>query len=1011
MIWFVHASTGSDSNVGWRSDAPFLTLAKLATVMAPGDRAYLAGTFRENVTFSGGLVDCYIGQWPGQTKYVVRGDTVITGFSASGAGYTKNIGLGISVRSVVVNWDTRVNQNGLHYGHLTLRADAATALATANSWYYERTTGLLSINTGANPSTQTVAYCNGGSLTVTGWTNISGNIYEATVGTGWTFVSATSNRSVNLAAGTFGSLTANQYAYSGDKFRVNIGSNPASAEILAYVAGGNGFNIGNATNCVVDNFKGALWTDDAPGRGYALIGYGTGNVFRIDRTDDCGYHHVGFVGGACSYNTIEPSTGGEGVCAGNASGGITLVFYTDTASQTGNVGRNLRIWASPFLLSDGTTGAHSGSIGGVYSHTNGVQVLDGVTWQNIRVTYPYAVGAASSAMYAAHTTAPTAAALDRDDPASYRAKFIDCKVDGSYCPGIVVGAKGSALYQRCSLKCIGTTRNQSPNAVFMSTNDAERKQVLFDACEIIMNLDGASTSLGFKPWNEEDFLFLNCSVVDIGTGSNTRHWFFANYMGVAPNNTVCLYGRQSIWFYTSTNATTRSFINNDGLATNTSGGQDNGVVPRDFVDCVYGNISAGNFSSAAAFNTEAEWTSAVDATARYETTSPFEEPSVHCRLKRSHALWTHRDTSSTSNTALGINGKNWTGTLGCYQLNAAATTNWPALTDSPPPARRRPAVWINCQTGATTNPFRIRQDLFDDPETYINAVFTKAGTAGIDVIFYVPNGHNGTHYYSAAAPSDLPNQIKDTITMMLDKWQYEYGVSHIGVYLGAVWYTEQGSSSPVKSPMFADWEDEAVAAVFDPWRDIGVDTYGFDAIANRGSDQYSTPVKDIWNTLGGFCYHVCGMLPMGEAIEVDNPVTTTEFDADMAARSEYMIVDTLYTASAPSDFSDVLDGTLPARVGFHWLYFAAEYAAVGTSGAQARVNQGYIVNVYEDASQAVMNWVGSQAANSGTPGSGQDANSGTSTDTDPPVPPPPPVDNRGRRSRRSSRSTRSQTGV
>lgn len=912
MIWFVHASTGSDSNEGWRSDAPFLTLAKLATVMAPGDKAYLAGTFRENVTFSG-LVDCYIGQWPGQTKYVVRGDTVITGFSASGSGYTKTLATGLNIKSVVVNWDTRVNQNGLHYGHLTLRADAATALSTANSWFYNSGTGVLSINTGANPATQTVAWCKGGV---------------------------------------------------------------------------NGMDVGACTNTIIDNFKGALWVDSTANTGNALVGSGTGNVFRIDRTDDCGHRHVVFRGGSCSNNVIEPSTGGEGVCAGVASGGIVVVFSTTQASQAGNVCRNLRIWASPFLLSDapGNTTSHSGTVSGINSHTDGVQLMDGVTWKNIRITYPYTVGSASSAMYASHTTAPTAAALSRTIPSSYGVQFIECRTDGAHSPGVIIGAKGSAVYQRCSFR-LSQDRNQSPNAPIMSESDGVRKQVLFDACEFMYDLDGASTSLAFKPWNNEDFLFLNCSAVDRGTGSNTRHWFFANFMGTAPNNTVSLYGRQSIWFYTSTTAATRSFINNDGLNANGSGDQANGVVPRDFVDCVYGNISTGNFSSAANYNTEAEWTSAVDTTARYDATSPFEEPSVHCRLKRNHALWTHRDTSSTSNTALGINNKPWTGTLGCYQYNASATPNWPSLTGTPPPRINKPKMLIQFQTGATTNAYRIRQDLFDDPQGYIEGRLAKCETAGVrSVVFHTPGGHNATEYYPVYSLKDLPNHIRDTLVMCLDRWREDYGINHFGPYMGAVWYTE--ASGVTKPLMFPDWEDESVADLLDGWQAIGCDTVDLDATANRGNDLYSGAVSDQYDTLGGFAYHFVGMIPTGEAIPLDNPGSPTDFDAAESEFSEYLVTQEYYDDNA--GLQAVLDATLPAdRAGFHWIYYAAEF---DTTEAQVRVNQGYIVGAWDDMAQADLNWIGSQ----------------TPTDIDPPVPPPSP---KGRRSRRSTRSTRSQTGV
>lgn len=583
--WYVNASTGNDSTGDGTSSLPYQTLAKLVTVMGNGDTAYLTGTFRESATFSN-LSNATFRKWT--SDYVVRGDNVVTGWSSLGGGvYQKNIGASLNVKSVVVDWDTSLTADGLHYGHLD--------------------------------------------------------------------------------QGTFGSLSAGQWAYSTPNLQVRLSdsSDPVSKTVAWCRGGVNGLTLANATNCIVDDFNGALWVDSTAGSGYALIGYGTGNYFRIDRTDDCGYHHVGFVGGACANNTIEPSQGGEGVCAGNASGGIPLVFYTTSNSQTGNRGIGIRIYANPFIKTDGTTPSHAGTVGGCYSHTDGSRTFDGVTWENIRVSYPLTVAIGSSPLYAAHTTAPTAASLSRTDVSSYGVKFIWCTVDGVAAPGMIVGAQGSCVYDRCHLYFAATTKNQSPNAVITSASDSQRKQVLFNACEIMFNLDGASTGRGIKHWEHEDYLFVNTSVMDVGTGTNARLIFETSWISsTGANNDSCYYGRGSIFGFHSTTAATRYFMFGDSLNNNSA--NNNSVTPRDFYGCSY--VRKTLMSTNVNFDAEGEWTASIEPTARYDSTSPWAQPTTNAQLSPSHPLWALRDISHSVHCLSGLNNKAWCGSYGPYQL-------------------------------------------------------------------------------------------------------------------------------------------------------------------------------------------------------------------------------------------------------------------------------------------------------------------------------------------------------
>lgn len=883
--WYVHAQSGSDSNAGTLA-APFGTLTKLATVMVSGDDAVLAGTFRESVTFTG-LEGCAWRQWGGQSEWCIRGDTVIASnawTSVGGGVYSTTVSLAgtDTVEAVVVNWDTSINANGLHYGHLT--------------------------------------------------------------------------------AGTYASLSEDQWGVSGSTLRVRLAgdANP-SGFTIAWCRGGtdrgNGFNLNGCSNCVVDDFCAQLWVDSDANTGYGLRAYGNtdGNVYRINRTDDTGYHAVCVNAylGTCSNNIIEPSRTGLGRCAGNASGGIPLTFYTTQANQYGNIGRDLHIVASPFLKRDGLTGTHTGTIGGVYSHTDGVVALNGVTWERIRITYPYAVGVNSSGVDAGNTT--RVAAASEEDWTAYGVKAIECRIDGAFAPGLNLNAGMADV--RCSYLFAGSATKSQSTGVLYSTASGVARTRLLDACEVMFNLgDSGSTAAVFvRGWTNDRWVFLNCSFAEYGTGTNERRFF-------APvGSTASVTAKQCIFAYTASTATFRRFYNGDSGYDNST--VSNGVesfAPRVFEDCSYVRIVDTVWSSRADFNTQAEWINAsgIDAGGQASTSTPFEEPAFSARLKRSHALWTYRDTGTSGHTLVGINRKPWTGTLGAYQYNSSATVTWSALTEIPAPVRGKPAVWVNFVTGAGTNEYLVRQDLMDDPEAYLERVFEDAGASGLDVMFYVPWGHNGTHYYTAQGPGGMPNQIRDTLALNMDRWRRQYNVGFVGLYGGAVWPSAQATNTPIKPLMRPDWEDWAVADVFDSYLNMGFDAYGFDAVANRGTDQYGGVVADDYNTLGGFCYHVCGLTPIGEALEVDHPVNTTDFVHAVAERSEFMIVDLLYRNSVPSNFANVLDGPLPAtRRGFHYLYFASEFTR---EAAQQRVNQGYIVGCWEDVSVADMAWLAVQ---------------------------------------------------
>lgn len=593
--WYVNGATGNDSTgLGTRA-APYATLNKVAGLgtLAPGDKLFCADKIRGAATFTTpvGITIC---QWPGATKYDLRGAFVASGWSSSGGGYTTTLAMGLTIKSVVCDWDANIDANGLHYGHLTPAADAATALSTLNNWHYNSGTGVLSINIGANPSTHIIEYCIGG-------------------------------------------------------------------------VGVNGITVSNAENLRILDFRASLWVDKTAASGQAFRGYGQNCTIEVDRVDDCGYHHICFADGLCNNNVIQPSQTGLGRISGVNDGGIPLVFHTSSANQTGNEARDLTIWATPLLKRDGTPLGSSYSIGGCFSHTSGGGVkLDGVTWRNIAIHYPYAVGTSSSPLAAGDTTAPSSAANSRIIT-NYGVQAIGCTVDGTHAQGIVTS--GSMAYQRCSLK-FGVDRVTAGARVMSDTGDAATKYTLFDATEILIYQGTGSTGVseGWLQGENAGLVFLNSSFAMWGNRTAECRMF------VQFAATQTIYARQSIFGYPDATAGTRKLFHGDSW--------DQTGTPRNFDNCAYVRITGFGYSANTSYWTPVLWLAAIDTHAQqFASTNVFEEPfsgqsMTHARLSRAvSTLWGYANTGITPHTDIGINEKPWAGSLGCYQYGAGPASS------------------------------------------------------------------------------------------------------------------------------------------------------------------------------------------------------------------------------------------------------------------------------------------------------------------------------------------------
>ncbi len=162
QTWYIHATEGNDLNTGKSPSSPFRTLARFRAAFnnyetGHGADLALSGTFREDLflNFAGRSQALTIRRWnatenpedyPLQAP-VVRGDKLLDGpFIRAGTSnmYVTEVPAGLAIESVVWNWDSNVDLNGRHAGHLIPTASPAACAATPLSWYYSGT--LLSIN-------------------------------------------------------------------------------------------------------------------------------------------------------------------------------------------------------------------------------------------------------------------------------------------------------------------------------------------------------------------------------------------------------------------------------------------------------------------------------------------------------------------------------------------------------------------------------------------------------------------------------------------------------------------------------------------------------------------------------------------------------------------------------------------------------------------------------------------------------------------------------------------------
>jgi hypothetical protein len=456
--------------------------------------------------------------------------------------------------------------------------------------------------------------------------------------------------------------TAGTWFWATDRLIVNP---PAGVVLNDHVVGwcqtGSGLIVeGDGGTAEFGNLY--LWTDTDAGNGYGFKGSAvddwtvTGLV-----AIDCGYHHIGYAVGKCDNNWMVGCT----AIGGNYTCDSYFIVYSSSGDldNSGGIGCAARL--SPLLKYTAVEGseAYTDYIKGPSavapdqtafgSHTGSSQVIanGGVLWQDCTVSLLCVTNVAYKRQAFSNGQDGTEPA-DKDDAATYSIRFVDCSLP---CDWMSLGQgtsssvfTSSMAFQRCYIDgrtCVDSSigAGATPNVIY-----ANRVWVLLESCTLVgetpagnglVRIRGTSTDL--------DILRIkNCSFYAFGSTGSFIHRMDGS------NETIAVHS-----VFASENAITLFGSNTTVTATS-----------YQFSKCWYGDtISA--FGRGAAYDTQAEWTAAVDPNGRYGVDFDGEfSDTVTLRPSLAGTLIRTLDLTANPLAPAGINGGAYRGVAGAWQL-------------------------------------------------------------------------------------------------------------------------------------------------------------------------------------------------------------------------------------------------------------------------------------------------------------------------------------------------------
>ncbi len=609
---WVDAQSGSDSNDGLTLATPKQTLAAGAALLdaTTYETLYLKGTFRAAGLTLASLQNKNVSAWPGQSRWTIRGDTVLatTGWSASSNGYAKNIGTGKTLSAVVYNWDNCVLASGRHYGILfsDSLANVQGATDSVGRYNYNSGTGVLTV------------YVPGSTVATT-----SDN--PATSGKDLA-ICETEGLNAVLLDGCVNVTVEDGYCYLFPTYTNQDGW---------------GVQVKSSNNCIV----------------------------RRVNAIDCGAHGIGAYGsGASSTGLLVQNCTMHGLRPDSTH----AVNYQDSAYEplTGDyLGCTIRV--GRWLGTDGNVLTHrpystvtATAMGAnlqipFYAHSNGgTAAISKVRVRQCSIVYDEACEGSAEA---ANGTKPSVGAA----PSAYPVEVSDCTFAGC---GPLVWASGLVSFVRCKFqqtRQLPEGGGQKGAFNFGFDGGSSSRDVCFHATEFRWNSSDASAGAALTrafanavAGGTSEMRLVNCSILDTSTQTLTNLHGIFDMQG---SSSVLYRVNGSILAYTSTQALNSLTINDIGLASSAYAFNDNR----------YQNIGASRWASQnTSFDTFAEWLASIDTAAAQVSGTIFPSPSVSLDIKGGVLAGVMRTTSSPVPTAL-IDGP-YDGSYGAYTYSTAS---------------------------------------------------------------------------------------------------------------------------------------------------------------------------------------------------------------------------------------------------------------------------------------------------------------------------------------------------
>ena len=461
------------------------------------------------------------------------------------------------------------------------------------------------------------------------WTNVSGNRWQASVGTGLRIGGITYGYHENTTTGPDGqpmnygvlskqtsgaNVASNSWSWyydsAGGTLDINLaGLDPNGLSGLRAMYGGSSYNLLTFINCdsaIVQGINIKCFETHASGGGYGIIFQSASNCV----VQDCaiataGYHPFGYVGNTNENNVFRNCIAKD---HGNvASGGTGFINYSDLNGVRGSLVEKCRAVVTTSLNPAGSVNIvpSSGDITGFFAHcSTGVKVSD-IEYRDCSAYVGNnavfkAVGGTDFVDYSGAW----------NETSGRPARYIRLLTEND----TYMSLNMAALFDSCTLRFAraGSTGTSGNGCIRISKFGSGFKvNPLFLRTSITSNLDkspsGSGVLINAATYDSTDGCsFVDTSWIDTGTTANDTYLF--NFNG----RTCTVNASRSVFGYSAKPAS-QSYLC----------GGDNSLAAsyHNFSGCVYVGIRTTSFgwSSNTALDASSEWLSAVDTTGQAMT--------------------------------------------------------------------------------------------------------------------------------------------------------------------------------------------------------------------------------------------------------------------------------------------------------------------------------------------------------------------------------------------------------